>query len=458
MKHLYFFLLLITSHQLFAQWSQVGSNIGNAGSNAGVGLFFNPSTNEPYVAYPDNATGTIKVLRFNGSSWAQVGTNLGNVASDAGISLVFKSSTNEPHIAYPDNISGSFVVQKFNGSSWSQVGANLGSAAPDASVSLAFKPSTNQLHIAYQNVTTGYFTVEKFGTSSWSQVGDDLGFVPSGTGTYDPDVSLMFNSSNNQPYVAYSELSTFSFKVERYDGLFWNLVGGTHLGVAGSDAGVSVAFNPTNNEPYVAYTEEFSAVSDVIKIQKFNGSNWSQAGSGFGNVGSEAGVSLVFNPSTNEAYVAYRDNSLSSIVIKKLSGNSWSQVGSNLGNVGADSGVSLAFKPDTNEPYIAYPDNTSGAIIVQKFSTGLSTNDLDSFAFNMRVFPNPTNSELNIELENPSNTITVKTMDFTGKVISTQLFKNTNVIKTKIEHSSGLYFVEVSTNNGNSKTIKVIKK
>jgi hypothetical protein len=459
MKHFYLFLLLLISYQLSAQWSQVGANLGNVGSDTGVSLIFNPSTNEPYVAYADLTTGTFIIQKFDGTSWSQVGSDVGNAGSDAGVSLVFNPATNEPYVAYPDMTTGTFIIQKFNGTSWSQVGTDVGNAGSDSGVSLALYPTTNQPYVVYHNVTTGTFKLEKFSGTSWSQVGEDLGNDPgSGPGDSDPDVALVFNPATNQPYVAYSQESTNTFKLEKFDGLFWDLIGGTHLGFAGSDAGVSIAFNPSTNEPYFAFTEEFSAVSDFIKIQKFDGANWFDAGFGFGNVGSEAGVSLVFNPATNEPYVAYKDNNSGSIAIQKLIGTSWSQVGANLGNAGSDAGISLVFNPSTNEPYIAYPDNTAGSIIVQRFGPSLNVENLNNFVLNMHVFPNPTDSELNIELRDSFSIITVKTMNYIGKVISTQYFKNTNIIKAKIDQASGLYFIEVSTDTGYSKIIKIIKK
>ncbi|NRA11753.1 MAG: T9SS type A sorting domain-containing protein [Crocinitomicaceae bacterium] len=64
MKHIYLFLFLIFSHQLSAQWSQVGADLASAGNGNPISLQFNPSTNEPYVAYPNSATNTFKIQKF----------------------------------------------------------------------------------------------------------------------------------------------------------------------------------------------------------------------------------------------------------------------------------------------------------------------------------------------------------------------------------------------------------
>ena len=48
MKPFYLFLLFLFSHQSYAQWSLVGSNLGSTSGNTGVSLAFNPSTNEAY--------------------------------------------------------------------------------------------------------------------------------------------------------------------------------------------------------------------------------------------------------------------------------------------------------------------------------------------------------------------------------------------------------------------------
>lgn len=456
MKYFYSFLLLISFYQLPAQWSQVGANIGNTGSNAGVSLVFNPITNEPYIAYPDNSTGTIVVQKFNGTSWNQIGLNIGNVAADAGVSLVFNPITNEPYVAYPNNESEAFVVQYFNGNAWFQVGGDIGFAGSDAEVSLAFKPSSNQPYIAYHYYATGTFIVRKLNGSNWSQVGEDIIFSPTNnvTNSYDPDVSLAFNPSTDQPYIAYPQESTNTYIVSDFNQSYWNLVGGTHLGYSESDSSVSVAFKTSTNEVYVAYSEPLG-IDKYIKIDKYNGSYWSTIGGSYDLKGSDAAVSLAFNSSSNEPYVAYSNKDLNSFVIQKFDGSSWTQVGSNLGSSDADSGVSLAFNPATNDPYIAYPDQATGTIIVQKFDSNLSLNDLNKNS--IKVFPNPTPSELNIQLGGLYKTIKIKIMNSIGKVISTQYFKNKTAVKTDIKLQSGLYFIEVTTDDGNSKIMKIIK-
>ena len=185
---------------------------------------------------------------------------------------------------------------------------------------------------------------------------------------------------------------------------------------------------------------------------------WSQVGTDLGFASGDAGVSLVFNPSTNEPYIAYPDGGANAFKIQKFDGTSWSQVGTDLGFTIGNVGVSLVFNPSTNEPYIAYPDGGANAFKIQKFNLIVSIGNLNNFNLNILAFPNPTNSLLNIKLGKSYNTITVKTINSIGIVISTQYFKDTDVIETTVKGSNGLYFIEVSTDFGFIKTIKVIKK
>ena len=128
-------------------------------------------------------------------------------------------------------------------------------------------------------------------SAQWSQVGDDINSIGD-------HISLAFNSSTNEPYVAYT---TNSFTIRKFNGTSWSQVG-LSLGSASNDAKVSFAFDPANNAPYVAYAT--GGVINAFQIQNFNGAFWSQVGIDLGFAMGEGGISIAFNPSTNEPYVA----------------------------------------------------------------------------------------------------------------------------------------------------------
>ncbi|NQY09772.1 MAG: T9SS type A sorting domain-containing protein [Flavobacteriales bacterium] len=65
MKFFYLVLVITTiSVNALAQWTPVGLNLGNSSTYAGPSLVFNPSTNEPYIAYPDGGANAFVIQKF----------------------------------------------------------------------------------------------------------------------------------------------------------------------------------------------------------------------------------------------------------------------------------------------------------------------------------------------------------------------------------------------------------
>ena len=130
-----------------AEWGNVGEEGFSAGGNtAYLSLVFNPSTNEPYVAYEDGGNSNkATVMKYSGGSWQSVGGAGFSDGEAEHISLAFNPSTNEPYVAYMDGgNSNKATVMKYSGSSWQTVGSEGFSAGDAFTLSLAFNPSTNE--------------------------------------------------------------------------------------------------------------------------------------------------------------------------------------------------------------------------------------------------------------------------------------------------------------------------
>lgn len=105
-------------------------------------------------------------------------------------------------------------------------------------------------------------------------------------------------------------------------------------------------------------------------------------------------------------------------------------------------------------------NNTSSASdhfpIVADFSVSSNLGLLDNIN-KVKIYPNPTNKILNIEIQN-STFSNIELFDIYGKLIQT--FEINNTTKSiNIEHlNSGVYFIQISNNKGNKITRKLIKK
>jgi hypothetical protein len=353
-----------------AGWENVGAVGFSAGDDVEyTSLAFNSSTNEPYVVYQDNAnSGKATVKKFSNDSWRSVGPagfNTGTGTGDDALytSIAFNPSTNEPYVAFVDEGHYSKVtVMRFHSGSWQLVGSAGFSAGNSHYLSFAFNPSTSEPYVAYKDdANSSKATVMKFSGGSWQNVGS-AGFS-AGKATF---TALAFNPSTNEPYVAYADgANSTEVSVMKFSGGSWQVVG--DAGFGGWAEGVSLAFNPSTSEPYVVYLGHWNL--SQATVMKFSGGSWQTVGvTGFTATHVKA-MSLSFNPSTSEPYFAYADSNHSyKATVMKFHNGYWQVVGSagfSAGYIFSSSGEaggkaytsSLAFKPSTNELYITYKDD-----------------------------------------------------------------------------------------------------
>lgn len=74
------------------------------------------------------------------------------------------------------------------------------------------------------------------------------------------------------------------------------------------------------------------------------------------------------------------------------------------------------------------------------------------------IYPNPTYGIVNVKLEGYNSTFKTTLRNSLGQVIQAQYFEVSEDIKINIEAPAGLYFLNLESSTGTSKTIKVIKE
>ncbi len=85
--------------------------------------------------------------------------------------------------------------------------------------------------------------------------------------------------------------------------------------------------------------------------------------------------------------------------------------------------------------------------------------DIESFGktFDFNVYPNPTKGEFTIDLDKEYSEINMRISNILGQHIFSESFRNTNRIATNISAGNGIYFIEITTSEGNSSVLKLIK-
>ncbi len=96
------------------------------------------------------------------------------------------------------------------------------------------------------------------------------------------------------------------------------------------------------------------------------------------------------------------------------------------------------------------------------FSTNCSNScsvDINEYNFNnLSLYPNPTTGNITIDLGNSKHNVKAILTNSLGQVILTQQFVSPVFINIDIEAPSGIYFLQLITPVGESKTIKILKE
>ncbi|WP_338790565.1 choice-of-anchor D domain-containing protein [Bernardetia sp. MNP-M8] len=337
-------------------WQMVGSVVPTGIYQS---LAFNPTTNEPYIAYSDSQNGRkTTVMRFDGTNWQLVGTAGFSIDKAEFQSLAFHPVSNEPYVAYSnyENMNGA-ILMRFDGTSWQMVGS-----APSASaiyLDFAFHPTSNKPYISYCDfANSNKNTLINFDDTEWLELNNKG--LAEGIGFHQ---DIVFNPVSNEPYVTYSDdAHGRKTTVMRFDGVNWTSIGNKGFS-AGRSEFQSLAFHPTSNEPYVAYSDESNGYKTTV--MRFDGMNWQAVGSSTGfSAGSSSYQSLAFHPISNEPYVAYSNNENGGkATVMRFDGTDWQVVGNTGFSAGFSTYHSLAFHPTSNQPYVAYKDGGNGSKI-----------------------------------------------------------------------------------------------
>ncbi len=80
-----------------------------------------------------------------------------------------------------------------------------------------------------------------------------------------------------------------------------------------------------------------------------------------------------------------------------------------------------------------------------------------AFARNIKLYPNPTNGMVNIDLGAVQSAITVKVINTLGQVVAVQQYNQVDKASFNIEAQSGIYMITVQNETGQTATFRVVK-
>ena len=76
----------------------------------------------------------------------------------------------------------------------------------------------------------------------------------------------------------------------------------------------------------------------------------------------------------------------------------------------------------------------------------------------LRVYPNPSKGIINIDLGETQKQLKASLINSLGQTILTQNYKSVRRFEMNIDAPIGIYFLQIETNDGATKTIKVVKE
>jgi ubiquitin len=99
---------------------------------------------------------------------------------------------------------------------------------------------------------------------------------------------------------------------------------------------------------------------------------------------------------------------------------------------------------------------------IQKESTLQLTRSLNInknlFISNVSLYPNPSNGNITIDLNQSFSKINIKASNSLGQTVLNHNFENTDKVNFQINENPGIYFVEIQNETGLTTTIKVLKE
>jgi hypothetical protein len=86
----------------------------------------------------------------------------------------------------------------------------------------------------------------------------------------------------------------------------------------------------------------------------------------------------------------------------------------------------------------------------------VSINELSNS--NILLYPNPSNSNITIDLGDIKQKTKITLTNSLGQVLLTENYASTSFINLIIDAPKGIYFLQIETDKGESRTIKVLKE
>ena len=227
------------------------------------------------------------------------------------------------------------------------------------------------------------------------------------------------------------------------------------------------------------YVQKFDVNGNFLWVKRIGGMDndigYSITTDVNGNVyltGSFSGM-VDFDPGSGSKY--FTASGIRDIFIQNLDSNGNLLFATHMGGIGISQGHSIIidsygnictsgfffgtadFDPGAGSANLTAAGNID--MFIQKMSMSSTTIGIKQnfYSNNFVVYPNPTNGKLSIKFERNIESLTVRILSISGQEIKRERFQNTNIIKMEINQPNGIYILEMSDDQDNKATLRLLK-
>lgn len=437
-----------------AKWN--GSSLsepGRTGDNlsvyGGVSLIKTDLSGNVYALGSVNSSGESYVAKWNGAGWSELGGSGSNALhANGSIDALTIDTVGNVYVGGRFiNNNGKFYVAKWNGVNWSELTSiNAPLNATDHITCLTTDISGNVY-------VTGLFTDNngiQYGIAKWN----GTGWYRFGSIAQNSITSIIIDSSGNV-YVTGSDInSRGKYYVSKVNGNIWSELGTGANALNANMAISTLALDPAGNVYAAGYFNEATPASSYSYVAKWNGTSWSELGTGDKALKASNILSILTDAAGN-VYAAGGLFTKSYYYVAKWDGNSWSELGTGTNSLLANSTINtLAMDIHGNIYAAGLFDNTNNKNYVAEYGSAYI------------ALQQPILSGLSNDYCNSKGTQTVRLLNPPATSLMASIFiKLDSTVLTRVADSSfsfnvsslapGIHQMEVSYSNNLDK--KVLK-
>ncbi|MEM1002175.1 MAG: T9SS type A sorting domain-containing protein [Bacteroidota bacterium] len=471
--------IIVISSTLSAQ-VQIGQDLNgeSAGDLAGVEVSLSSDGNIVAIGSPGsddsgNNSGSVRIFQLSNNQWSQIGNQIQGIAGEElGFSLSLSGDGTKLLIGSPfdnsnGNSSGSCKFFQLINNEWEQIGQTInGQIAEDQfgrTVSLSRDGSTVAVGSYINSNRTGFTRVYRMNDNNWIQIGQDI--VGENEGD---DASWSFDLSSDGSIIAIGSPGNDDngnrsghVRVFELENNQWSKIGSNIIGeTSGDESGWSISISDDGR--ILAIGSERNGGNGLgsghVRIYRNVDSQWIQIGSDINGQsdGDSSGWSVSLSSNGDFVAIGSPDNDSNgdrSGHVRLFSNvmDEWIQIGNDIQgeNPMDESGNALSLSSDGKRIAIGALFNAengedSGHVRVYDLSAVLSSNEYVLNQFSLS--PIPAKYQFSIELSQGLQLQNINIYNSIGQFMTSS--KNSTVDISNFE--SGLYLVEIETNQGNA--------